>query len=332
VTLNPTINLKRFRSEDEDEPTPLDDFDSLNDDEDVEMSREVNAEFATHEDESMIGGAQITNIVGHNWIEGRLKLKAEWSTEQMTWEELKDLKEDQPRLTANYIVNNNVTRSQRNDRTLTWAKKVTRDLKRTARRISRLYYHFFLDENDDAYRVRRIQKNRKKKRRKITKTPTFKYGVQVPRNVKHAFELDKLNGDSYWADATKAEMKDLFDLEAFDIKSVGFHPGSAFQATTLTIIFDVKQDLRQKARLAAGGHLVDPMDRSVYSSTVKGISVKLLHIISHKAKLEQLCGDVSLAFGNAYTLEKVYAISGPRVWRAPREDSRHPKGALWPVH
>jgi hypothetical protein len=53
------------------------------------------------------------------------------------------------------------------------------------------------------------------------------------------------------------------------------------------------------------------MDHSVYSSTVKGISVKLLHVISHKAKLEQLCGDVSLAFVNAYTLEKVYVIAGP---------------------
>jgi hypothetical protein len=133
--------------------------------------------------------------------------------------------------------------------------------------------------------------------------------------VKHAFEHNKLNGDSYWADATKAEMKDLFDLEA----------GPVFQATTLTIIFDVKQDLQRKARLVTGGHLVDPMDHSVYSSTVKGISVKLLHVISHKAKLEQLCRDVSLAFVNAYTLENVYAI-------APREDSRHPEGTLRPVH
>jgi hypothetical protein len=49
----------------------------------------------------------------------------------------------------------------------------------------------------------------------------------------------------------------------------------------------------------------------VYSSTVKGISVKLLHVISHKGGLEQLCGDVSLAFVNAYTKELVYAIAGP---------------------
>jgi hypothetical protein len=47
VTLNPTINLKRSRPEDEDESTPLDDFDPLDDDEGVEMSQEVNAEFAS---------------------------------------------------------------------------------------------------------------------------------------------------------------------------------------------------------------------------------------------------------------------------------------------
>jgi hypothetical protein len=74
------------------------------------------------------------------------------------------------------------------------------------------------------------------------------------------------------------------------------------QKTTLTIIYEVKQDLRRKARLVAGGHLVDPSDHSIYSSTIKGISVKLLHVISHKADLGQLCGDVSLAFVNAFTM------------------------------
>jgi hypothetical protein len=226
------------------------------------MSREVNTKFVTHEDESTIDGAHVINIVGLNWIEGRLKLKAEWSMEhQTTWEELKDLKEDFPRIL-----------------------------------------------------------NQKKKRRKITKTPTFKYGVQVPRNVKHGFELDRVNGNSNWAGAMKAKMKDLFNLEAFNIQSAGYHPGPTYQPTTFTIIFDMKQDLRQKARLVAGGHLLDPMDHSVYSSTVKGISVKLLHVITHKTKLEDLCGNVSLAFVNACTLEKVYAMAGPEFGRAQRKN------------
>jgi hypothetical protein len=118
VTHNSTINLKLTRDNDDSDDeakTPLRDFNPLDDDGDIEMEREVNAEYATHENESPIGGAYVTSIVGHNWIEGHLKLKVEWTTEQTTWEELKDLKEDQPRLTANYIVEHNVTRSTRND-------------------------------------------------------------------------------------------------------------------------------------------------------------------------------------------------------------------------
>jgi hypothetical protein len=144
------------------------------------------------------------------------------------------------------------------------------------------------------------------------KLSTFKHGVQVPMSVDMARKLDIDNRNTAWEDAVKSEMKDLFDLECFDIKSIGFLPGDDYQKTMLTIIYDVKQDLRQKARLVAGGHLVDPSDHSVYSSTVKGISVKLLHAIAHKADLSQLCGDVSLTFVNAFTNELVYSIAGPK--------------------
>ena len=56
----------------------------------------------------------------------------------------------------------------------------------------------------------------------------------------------------------------------------------------------------------AGGHLVDTMNIQVFSSTVKSISIQLLHVISHKDKLKQLCGDIGNAFPNAYTNEKVF--------------------------
>ena len=61
-----------------------------------------------------------------------------------------------------------------------------------------------------------------------------------------------------------------------------------------------------KCRLVAGGHLVDILDIQVYSSTVKSISVQLLNVISHKANLEQLCGNIGNAFPNTYSNEKVY--------------------------
>ena len=73
------------------------------------------------------------------------------------------------------------------------------------------------------------------------------------------------------------------------------------------MIFDVKQDLTRQCRIVAGGHLVDMLDIQVYSSTAKSISVQLLHhVISHKANLEHLCGDIGNVFPNAYTKEKVY--------------------------
>ena len=56
---------------------------------------------------------------------------------------------------------------------------------------------------------------------------------------------------------------------------------------------------------------MDLVDTTVYSTTVKSISVKLLHVIAHKHNLKQLCGDVGNAYVNAYTAERVYAIAGP---------------------
>jgi hypothetical protein len=148
---------------------------------------------------------------------------------------------------------------------------VIRDLRRSAGRISRLY-DYFLDNNVEVYKVRRIMNQKKKKRKWKPKWPTFKHGVQVPMSVAMARKLDIKNGNTAWEDALKSMMKDLFNLESFDIKSFGFTPGEDYQKTTLMIIYNVKQDLRRKARLVARGHLVDPLDLSVYSSTVKGIS------------------------------------------------------------
>ena len=83
--------------------------------------------------------------------------------------------------------------------------------------------------------------NRKKKKRKWKpKLSTFKYGVQVLSSVAMARKLDINNGNTAWEDALKSEMKHLFNLECFDIKSLGFTPGDDDQKTALTIIYDVK--------------------------------------------------------------------------------------------
>jgi hypothetical protein len=303
----PTSNRKRQAATEADEFGI--DYDPF--DEDIEMTEEVNNELSDDSQAtSSVGGARVVEIMKHSWFQGQLKLNVKWDTEELSWETFKDMKEDEPRMTARFLIDNNVTRSKRSDRNLQWARKTLRDVERATRRVARLY-NFHLDENDEVYKVRRAQKGSKKKKRLNFNTPVFKYGVQVPQNVRQAVELDNQNGNTFWQDAIKAEVKSLAGLDVFEFKPADYDCGRDYQKTNLRLIFDVKQDLRRKARMVAGGHLVDALEHDLYSSCVKPISVKLLHVIAHKQSLEQLCGDVANAFPNAVTNERVWARAGP---------------------
>ncbi len=43
----------------------------------------------------------------------------------------------------------------------------------------------------------------------------YKYGYQVPRTVKEAFELDKKNGNTFWEDATTLELLQIHEYNTF---------------------------------------------------------------------------------------------------------------------
>jgi hypothetical protein len=77
------------------------------------------------------------------------------------------------------------------------------------------------------------------------------------------------------------------------------------------MIFDVKPDLRRKARLVAGGHKVDARGHSSFSSVVRLDSIRLLNVIAKAQGLQVLAGDVGNAYLNADTKEKVYTVCGP---------------------
>jgi hypothetical protein len=146
-----------------------------------------------------------------------------------------------------------------------------------------------------------------------------KYGVIIPRSVKHAKELDTENGNTLWADAIRKEIDSLLQLGCFDFRAPDFKPSSEYQFAKLTMIFEVKQDGRHKARLVAGGHMVKPRGISSRSMVVKGISIRLLDLIVHRDGLRTLCGDIGNAFITADCLEKIYSIAGPEF--GEQEDS-----------
>ena len=125
-------------------------------DKDVNMTQEIYEEiskpFRRNQD-------KIIDLIDHKWVEGTFRVV--WDTEQISFEEFKDLKNDYPRYLALYIINDKVSRSKR-DRNTAWAREILRDLDRAIRRLARLYY-FFLDDNDNVVRVRRVQNRKKEK-------------------------------------------------------------------------------------------------------------------------------------------------------------------------
>ena len=116
--------------------------------------------------------------------------------------------------------------------------------------------------------------------------------------------------------SNEIKIQSLNNLECLEFHPKEYSPTKEYQKTTLMMIMNVKQDLRHKCRLVAGGNLINALDHDIYSTTVKFISVKLLQVIAHKAKLEIMCGDIVNAYVNAYTKEKVYAISGDGFGKA----------------
>jgi hypothetical protein len=206
------------------------------------------------------------------------------STDKTQWIDFRDAKIDFPRQTAQYIVAHYKPRSSNRigtDRVLSWANRTLRNIRRACRRIARLY-DFFLDDDDNICKLCRAVHAKKKKAGLGPRGKIFKFGLQVPRNCKEAFEIDQANQNTFWQDAIKAEMSALEELDCFSFHPKGYHPGSDYQSTRLHMIFDVNADtLRRKARLVAGGHLLDALGIDVYYSTVKSISVKLLLDIAH---------------------------------------------------
>ena len=95
-----------------------------------------------------------------------------------------------------------------------------------------------------------------------------------------------------------------------------FHPPhfklpKDFQFAPLQMIFDVKQeDLRRKARLVAGGHVVESSMWESYASVVQQITIRILETIALSEGLSYVTGDIGNDFVQADTKEKIYTIAG----------------------
>ena len=279
------------------------------------------------------GDCTFRKILNHSWNEGTLIMKAQYTdTNHGNFEidtPFKKLKMDEPLACAKYI-KEYIPEQRRGDRPLNeWATHTIEGNVHLIRRMMRVdpdWRSRFEDEHTDLIRaahsynlkqqllIHRIRRNGpSRNQRLLAKTFREKFGIPIPNTIAEALHLDRIAGNSKWADAIAKEMGNLDRLKVFR-----YHPPSyifpldeGWQKAPLRMIFDIKnEDHRYKARLVVGGHKVDATGYNTFSSQVDGMSVLLLFLIAHHLGYQIWTSDVSNAFVTAPNSEKVWATAG----------------------
>ena len=144
------------------------------------------------------------------------------------------------------------------------------------------------------------------------KGPSRRFGVEVPRNPKHALELDKQNGNDGWKKSMQLELDQLEEFNTFKLVPKGQLMPPGYKWIPYHIVFDVKFDGRLKSWLVAGGHRTPEVPHEdVFSPVVAMESVRLGFILARLNHLQVCAGDIGNAYLNARTREKVFIIAGP---------------------
>lgn len=212
----------------------------------------------------------IDMLKSHKWEGSKLWIEVKWTDNTESWEQLKDLRRDDPVTVAAYITTNMGTAEPKLYR---WA---VRTLK-----------------------VRRAAGNRQMGR--------TKFGVVVPRNVEEALSLDEQNGNDLWNKAIDAELNSMSENGVFLMRD---RPPEGHQVTYLRMIFDVKSSGRRKARYVIGGDRVDAGPLATYGPVVRLVNIRILVTNGRRHRKKTKKADVVTAYLNALTEEKVTARCG----------------------
>lgn len=218
-----------------------------------------------------IRGHQKPIITTKGW-----EMQVRWKDGTLDWLPLSLVKEGNPVMCAEYALANDISKEP----AFNWWVHTT--LKKRDRIISK------------------VQTRLRKK--------NMKFGIQIPRTVEEAYELDRINGNTLWADAIDKEFRN--SSVAFQVRDEGEIAPVGWTKITCHLIFDVKMDLTRKARYVAGGHLTDVDPHYTYASVVGRDSVRIAFMLAALNGLNVLAGDIQNAYLNAPSLEKNYFIAG----------------------
>jgi hypothetical protein len=138
---------------------------------------------------------------------------------------------------------------------------------------------------------------------------THKYGIQLPKSVEEAYEIDRQTGTDFWHQAILKEMRN--NAVVFKFLEEGEQVPEGSQWIPFHMIFDVKVDFTRKARFVAGGHWIDTPSQLTYSSVVTRDSVRIAFLITALNELDVLAADIGNAYLQAPVREKVLTTAGP---------------------
>ena len=111
----------------------------------------------------------------------------EWETGEITKEPLSIIAADDPITCAAYVKEHNLLHLPESNK----LKHIAKHQKTLTRAINQT------------------------KTRHVQRSATYQFGYLIPRDYKHALELDKINGNSRWYDATKKELDQINEYQVF---------------------------------------------------------------------------------------------------------------------
>ena len=206
------------------------------------------------------------------------KLLVRWKDQSTEWIKLKDLKESHPVELAEYADANLIL----DEPAFKWWAPFT------LRRRNRIL---------------RAMKTRYQR-------TTQKFGMELPKTVKRALEIDRETGTTFWHDASKKEMGTV--RVAFDVLPEGAPKPEGREFIDCHVVFDIKQGtLQRKCRFVADGSRADVSNIPTYASVVSRESVRIAFTLAALNGLDVMAGDCEGAYLNAQSREKLYTKCGP---------------------
>ena len=151
---------------------------------------------------------------------------------------------------------------------------------------------------------------------------THKFGIELPKSVREAFEIDKKTGTDHWRSAIEKEMSKIRGMGAFEpyekVTPEALRSGTAklpgYSEISCHMVFDIKMDgkFTRKARFVANGNQTGEIEPAwTYSSVVSRESVRIAFLHAALNDLEVLGCDVTNAYLNANCREKLWIKAGP---------------------